>query len=241
MNTPVTPYQTEASKKEQVAEMFDNIAPKYDLLNRALSMGIDVLWRRKAVRMLRPYAPKHVVDIATGTADFAIEARKLQPERITGIDISKEMILIGREKVEKKGLKNLIQLEIGDSEALRFEDNGIDAITIGFGVRNFENLSRGLEEIHRVLRPGGAVVILEPSFPTRFPLKQLFAFHFNVLTPLIGRMISGDTSAYTYLPESVKAFPNGKDFVDICKNVGFSTAKYVPLTLGICSLYLLEK
>ena len=241
MNTPVTPYQTEASKKEQVAEMFDNIAPKYDLLNRALSMGIDVLWRRKAVRMLRPYGAKHVVDIATGTADFAIEARKLQPERITGVDISKEMILIGREKVEKKGLENLIQLEIGDSEALRFEDNSIDAITIGFGVRNFEHLSKGLQEIHRVLRPGGAVVILEPSFPTRFPLKQLFSFHFNVLTPLIGRMISGDTSAYTYLPESVKAFPNGKEFVDICKNVGFTSARYIPLTLGICSLYLLEK
>lgn len=238
----VTPYQNpEASKRIQVEEMFDNIAPSYDLLNRMLSLGIDVQWRKKAIRLLADYQPKVIVDIATGTADFAVAAKKLNPSQIIGIDISNEMLRIGREKISKKGLDSLIELRQGDSEALELESNSVDAVTVGFGVRNFENLRKGLGEIKRVLRPGGAVAILEPSFPTRFPLKQLFTFHFKVLTPLIGKMISGDNAAYTYLPESVKAFPNGAEFVEICKEVGFKSAEYKPLTLGICSLYILQK
>ncbi len=238
----VTPYKNpEASKRDQVEEMFDNIAPKYDLLNRLMSAGVDITWRKKAIKRLAPYSPKRVVDIATGTGDFAIEAAKLKPEEIIGIDISNEMLRVGREKMVKKNLDKLIDMRNGDSEALDLETNSVDAITVGFGVRNFQNLRKGLGEILRVLKPGGAVAILEPSFPTSFPLKQLFAFHFRVLTPLLGKIVSGDNSAYTYLPESVKAFPNGKEFTDICDEVGFSKAEYVPLTLGMCSMYILEK
>lgn len=238
----ITPYnKPEASKKEQVSDMFDNIAPKYDLLNRMMSFGVDILWRKKAIRLLEPYAPKVIVDIATGTGDFAIEAKKLHPDQIIGIDISKEMLEIGRGKIKKRKLDQLIDMRLGDSEDLQLESNSVDAITVGFGVRNFEHLKKGLQEIHRVLRPGGAVAILEPSYPTRFPMKQLFYFHFRFITPLMGKLVSGDNSAYTYLSDSVKAFPNGQDFVDICTEVGFSKADYKPLSFGMCSLYILEK
>ncbi|MEL7343202.1 MAG: ubiquinone/menaquinone biosynthesis methyltransferase, partial [Bacteroidota bacterium] len=179
-------------KRVQVEEMFDNIAPKYDLLNRLMSAGVDITWRRKAIKLLAPYQPKRVVDIATGTGDFAIEAAKLKPKEIIGIDISNEMLRVGRDKMKKKGLDQLIDMRNGDSEALELETDSVDAITVGFGVRNFQNLKKGLAEIRRVLRPGGAVAILEPSFPTTFPLKQLFAFHFRVLTPLLGKIVSGD-------------------------------------------------
>ena len=221
--------------------MFDNIAPSYDLLNRLLSLGIDMQWRKTAVRKLQPYQPKIIVDIATGTADFAVVARRLNPDKIIGIDISPEMLEVGREKIRKKRLDHLIEMRLGDSEALKLDTDSVDAITVGFGVRNFENLKQGMGEILRVLRPGGAVAILEPSFPTRFPMKQLFQFHFKVLTPFLGKLISGDNSAYRYLPESVKAFPNGEDFLNICREVGFNKASYHPLTFGICSLYMLEK
>ncbi len=242
MTKPVTPYSDAAdSKKEQVTQMFDNIAPSYDLLNRALSLGIDVSWRRKAVSLLKDYQPARILDIATGTADFALEAAKLQPREIIGIDIAHQMLAIGREKIRKVQLHPMISLIGGDAENLEFPGDYFDAITIGFGVRNFENLEKGLQEVHRVLKPGKACVILEPSYPTRFPLKQLFAIHFRIITPLIGKIISGDHSAYQYLPESVKAFPTGKEFVDICHQIGFSKAKYLPLTFGICALYLLEK
>jgi len=238
----VTPYQNpEASKRVQVEEMFDNIAPKYDLLNRLMSAGVDITWRKKAIKRLAPYSPKRIVDIATGTGDFAIEAAKLKPEEIIGIDISNEMLRVGREKMVKKKLDQLIDMRNGDSEALELETDSVDAITVGFGVRNFQNLPKGMGEILRVLKPGGVAAILEPSFPTSFPLKQLFAFHFRVLTPLLGKIVSGDNSAYTYLPESVKAFPNGKEFTDICEEVGFRKAEYVPLTFGMCSMYILEK
>ncbi len=238
----VTPYQRpDSSKKEQVTEMFDSIAPRYDILNHALSFGVDILWRRRAVRMLKPYAPKVVVDLATGTGDFALEARKLHPEIIIGIDISPNMLEVGRQKIAEKGASNLIDMRIGDSEALELETNSIDAMTVGFGVRNFENLPLGLSEMCRVLKPGKAAIVLEPSFPTAFPLKQLFQFHFKVITPLLGRLISGEKAAYTYLPASVKAFPNGEAFCQICREAGFSKAEYHPLSFGICSLYLLEK
>lgn len=242
MAETVTPYQKpDASKKAQVTEMFDNIAPSYDLLNHALSFGIDILWRRKAIRMLKQYHPRVVVDIATGTGDFAVEAIKLNPDKIIGIDISAEMLRIGAEKMKKKGLDQRVEMRLGDSESLNLETDSIDAITVGFGVRNFENLRLGMSEILRVLRPGGVAVILEPSYPTRFPLKQLFFVHFRIITPLIGKLISGDNAAYKYLPDSVKAFPNGADFTRICREVGFKKAEYKPLTLGICSMYVLEK
>ena len=204
-------------------------------------MGIDILWRRRAVRMLQSYQPKVVLDIATGTGDFALAATRLDADKIIALDISPGMLEIGKKKIAARKLQHLIEFRLGDSEKLQLEDESVDAITVGFGVRNFENLPQGLKEIHRVLRKDGAVVILEPSYPTQFPLKQLFQLHFRYITPAIGKLISGDSAAYTYLPESVKAFPNGKEFVEICKNVGFSEAIYKPLTLGICSLYLLEK
>ncbi|MEM6804481.1 MAG: bifunctional demethylmenaquinone methyltransferase/2-methoxy-6-polyprenyl-1,4-benzoquinol methylase UbiE [Bacteroidota bacterium] len=242
MHDHITPYQKEeASKKAQVTEMFDNIAPSYDLLNHSLSLGIDILWRRKAIKMLQKFQPKTVVDMATGTGDFAIEARKLNPNKIIGIDISPKMLDVGIKKIKKKNLDELIEMRVGDSEDLDIDSNCIDAVTVGFGVRNFENLRKGLGEILRILRPGGALIVLEPSYPTRFPLKQLFHIHFRYITPMIGKMISGDNAAYTYLPESVKAFPNGKDFTDICREVGFKKVLYKPLSFGICSLYLLEK
>ena len=239
---PVKPYnQSDTSKKAQVAEMFDKIAPNYDLMNHLLSFGIDILWRKKAIGLLKKYTPKLVIDIATGTGDFALEAQALKPNKIIGLDISTEMIRLGQEKVNKKGLADLIEMRLGDSEALQLASNSVDVVTVGFGVRNFENLKQGLSEIRRVLRPGGAVAILEPAFPTKFPMRQLFHLHFSVITPLIGKLISRDQLAYTYLPESVKAFPNGEKFIRICQEVGYSKTIYKPLTFGICSLYLLEK
>jgi demethylmenaquinone methyltransferase/2-methoxy-6-polyprenyl-1,4-benzoquinol methylase len=239
----VTPYQdADRSKKEQVTQMFDNIAPSYDFLNHAMSMGIDIRWRRKAIRMLKPYNPSIVLDIATGTGDFALEAvRRLEPQKVIGLDISAGMLEVGRKKIEKQGLSDKIELVLGDSEDLPFEDDSIGAVTVGFGVRNFEHLEKGLGEILRVLQPGHAAAILEPAVPTKFPLKQLFSIYFRGLLPFFGRLVSGDRRAYTYLPESVKAFPNGQEFVEICKRVGFRKCTFQPLTLGICSLYLLEK
>lgn len=242
MSKVVTPYQDkERSKKEQVTEMFDNIAPRYDFLNHFLSMGIDIRWRRKAVKMLKAYNPKIVLDIATGTGDFAVEALKLNPEKVIGLDISPGMLEVGRQKMLKKKVNDRVEMVLGDSEDLQFEDDSIGAVTVGFGVRNFEHLEIGLGEILRVLKPGGAAVILEPAVPKKFPMKQLFGLYFRGILPLIGRMVSKDSRAYTYLPESVKAFPNGQEFVDICTKVGFSNVKFKPLSLGICSLYLLEK
>ncbi|MDX1907021.1 MAG: bifunctional demethylmenaquinone methyltransferase/2-methoxy-6-polyprenyl-1,4-benzoquinol methylase UbiE [Bacteroidia bacterium] len=238
----VTPYnKADASKKTQVTEMFDNIAPRYDLLNHSLTFGMDFLWRRWAISALKPYRPQVILDMATGTADFAIEARRLKPRQILGIDISPLMLEKGREKITARHLDRLIELRLGDSEAIDLPDHSVDAITVGFGVRNFENLEKGLAELLRVLKPGGAAVILEPSFPTQFPFKQFFELYFKVFTPLIGRMISGDSAAYTYLPASVQAFPNGKAFTDICYRVGYHKAVYKPYTFGACSCYLLEK
>ena len=242
MSNIVTPYQDkERSKKEQVTEMFDSIAPRYDFLNHFLSMGIDIIWRRKAIKLLKPYQPEVVLDIATGTGDFAIEATRLKPKEIIGLDISAGMLEVGRKKISKKGLDAVIRMVQGDSEDLPFEDNSIGAITVGFGVRNFENLEKGLGEMLRVLKPGGAVVILEPSVPRRFPMKQLFGLYFRGILPLVGRMVSRDSRAYTYLPESVKAFPNGKDFVAICEKTGYKNSRYQSLSFGICALYHLEK
>lgn len=234
----VVPYkEKESGKKEQVAEMFNNISRKYDFLNHFLSMGIDIVWRKKAIKKLKEVQPKIILDIATGTGDFAIEALALKPDRVIGVDISEGMLEIGRKKMKKKGYDDVIELQQGDSEGLNFEDNKFDAVIVSFGVRNFENLEKGLADMYRVLKDGGKVVILEFSRPARFPFKQLYNFYFKAILPKIGRLISKDSAAYTYLPESVSAFPDGSDFLHILRNVGFKKTECKPLTLGISTIY----
>lgn len=235
MGTKIKPYTAEGSKKEQVQQMFDNIAHRYDFLNRFLSMGIDKGWRRKAVKMLAEHNPKKILDIATGTGDFAIEALKLNPDEIVGVDISEGMLEVGRKKMVSKGINN-ISMEYGDSENLRFDDESFDAVIVAFGVRNFENLDKGLSEIRRVLKPGGVAMILELTKP-----KGIFGFFFNLynktLLPLWGKLFSGDNAAYTYLPASVQAFPEGEDFKEIMRGVEYHTVSDRRLSLGICSIY----
>ena len=239
---PVTPYDDpNRGKKAQVAEMFDAISEGYDAFNHLLTLGIDIRWRRKAVKLLKPYNPRTVLDVATGTGDFAIEAKALNPDTIVGVDISEGMLEVGRQKMRKLQLDQLIEMRAGDSEHLPFDDESFDAITVGFGARNFERLDVGLREMARVLAPGKAAVVLEPAYPQKFPVKQMFQLYFKGIVPLIGKLFAKDKAAYTYLPESVKAFPNGKEFTDICLQNGFSKATWQPLTLGACSLYLLEK
>jgi demethylmenaquinone methyltransferase / 2-methoxy-6-polyprenyl-1,4-benzoquinol methylase len=239
----VTPYRSaEESKKLQVERMFDKIAPRYDLLNRMLSLGVDVWWRRRALGYLRTDAPRAILDVATGTADVAIMAAKiLKPERIVGVDIANQMLDIGRGKIQREGLGSIISLETGDSENLRFPDASFDAVTVAFGVRNFENLEIGLSEMLRVLRPGGRVVILEFSRPNLFPFKQLYNAYFKYVLPLIGRLTSRDMRAYTYLFESVQAFPEGDDFLIILSKTGYLNPQCERLTLGICSIYTAVK
>lgn len=233
----VKPYNKGASKKEEVAEMFNNIAGNYDFLNHFLSMGIDVLWRKKAIKRLKSIQPKKMLDVATGTGDFAIEALALKPDEIVGVDISKEMLNVGIKKMKEKGHDNVIHLQLGDSENLPFEDNTFDAITVSFGVRNFENLEKGLAEMLRVLKPGGKVMVIEFSKPENFPIKQLYNFYFLNILPTIGKIVSKDSRAYTYLPESVNAFPYGQKFIDILNKVGYKNPKNIPLTFGIASIY----
>jgi len=217
--------------------MFDNISGTYDFLNHFLSLGIDKVWRKNAIRKLEDIHPKQILDIATGTGDFAIAALKLNPEKVIGIDISVGMLDIGREKLRKQNLDPRVELLEGDSESIQFEDNKFDAIIVAFGVRNFENLGKGLEEMLRVLRPGGKAVILEFSQPKTFPFKQGYNFYFKSILPKIGRLVSKDSSAYTYLPESVNAFPDGDDFLDIMKGIGYKNVACDPQTLGVSSIY----
>lgn len=234
----VLPYKEKnTAKKEQVAEMFNNISGKYDFLNHFLSLGIDIIWRKKAIKLLKKDNPELILDIATGTGDFAIEALALKPEKVIGVDISEGMLEMGRKKLKKKGLDDKIELRLGDSEGLQFEDNKFDAIIVSFGVRNFENLEKGLKDMHRVLKPGGKVVILEFSRPKSFPFKQIYNFYFKAILPKIGRLVSKDTAAYTYLPESVKAFPDGDNFLNVLESVGYNSTKCKPLTFGISSIY----
>jgi demethylmenaquinone methyltransferase/2-methoxy-6-polyprenyl-1,4-benzoquinol methylase len=234
----VVPYKDAPdSKKNQVAQMFNSIAGKYDFLNHFLSAGVDIYWRKKAIGLLQKSKPKQILDIATGTGDFAIEALKVDPDKITGIDISEGMLAVGREKLQKRGLTHKIELFSGDSENLQFDANTFDAVTAAFGVRNFENLEKGLSEMNRVLKPGGRVVILEFSKPTAFPMKQAYNFYFKNILPVFGKVISKDQSAYTYLPESVQAFPDGKAFLAILDKVGFKQTQWQSLTFGICSIY----
>jgi demethylmenaquinone methyltransferase/2-methoxy-6-polyprenyl-1,4-benzoquinol methylase len=238
----VVPYKEEVgTKKEQVATMFNNISKKYDFLNHFLSMGIDIVWRKKAIRLLKDKQPKQMLDIATGTGDFAIAALKLNPVKVTGVDISEGMLNVGKEKIKAKGLSDKIELQLGDSENLQFDNETFDAYTVGFGVRNFENLEKGLTEMLRVLKPNGTAIILEFSKPKKFPIKQIYNFYFNKILPGIGKMVSKDSAAYTYLPESVDAFPDGKDFITILNKVGYKEAKAIPLMFGIASIYKATK
>jgi demethylmenaquinone methyltransferase/2-methoxy-6-polyprenyl-1,4-benzoquinol methylase len=234
----VFPYKDkDTSKKEQIAAMFNSISGKYDFLNHFLSLGIDILWRKRAVRLLKKHQPKLILDIATGTGDFAIEALSLNPEKIIGVDISEGMLSVGREKLIKKNLTDKIELISGDSEFLPFKDNFFDAVIVSFGVRNFENLEKGLSDMLRVLKPGGKVVILEFSKPKSFPFKQIYQFYFQWILPKIGKLISKNHAAYTYLPDSVEAFPDGDDFLNILNKIGFQKNQCTPLTLGISSIY----
>lgn len=238
----VVPYkQDPQTKKQQVARMFDSISGKYDFLNHFLSLGIDRIWRRKAIRLLKDKHPRQVLDVATGTGDFAIEALSLQPDRIIGVDISEGMLEVGRKKLRDRKLDDRIQLQAGDSEKLPFEDNFFDAVIVAFGVRNFESLTAGLSEMFRVMKPGGMVVILEFSKPSKFPMKQLYNAYFTAILPWIGRWISKDASAYRYLPESVKAFPDGNDFLKVLSATGYKNPQCDPLTFGISSLYWASK
>lgn len=241
MNKTVKPYQQKGgdSKKQQVEKMFDNIAPYYDFLNHFLSLGIDKIWRKKAISILQEDAPKYILDVATGTADVALETVKRVPEvdKIIGIDISNEMLEVGRQKIKKRQLTETIELQQGDSENLPFEDNTFDAITVAFGVRNFEHLEKGLQEMNRVLKPNGKLVVLEFSKPRIFPFRQLFNAYFKYLLPTIGKIKSKDPRAYQYLYESVQVFPDGKDFVRILEKTGYKSNQWKSLSLGICAIY----
>jgi len=240
--TVVTPYGSEVGKKAEVEQMFDRIAPRYDLLNRLLSLGIDVWWRKRAINYLKPSKPSEILDVATGTADVAIlMAKILKPQHVVGIDIANLMLELGSKKIAERGLSNIISLETGDCEQLRFEAGSFDAVTVAFGVRNFENLEKGLAEMHRVLRSGGRVVILEFSKPHVFPIKQLYNAYFKYVLPFIGRLTSRDLRAYTYLFESVQVFPEGNQFTAILTKTGFLNPICERLTLGICSIYTATK
>jgi demethylmenaquinone methyltransferase/2-methoxy-6-polyprenyl-1,4-benzoquinol methylase len=239
MNKTITPYQNEqVAKKEQVADMFNNISKTYDFLNHFLSAGIDIIWRKIAINELKKDKPQLILDVATGTGDFAFEAIKiLNPKKIIGVDISKGMLNIAQKKIDKRSMGNRFEVRLGDSEKLLFDTNYFDAVTVAYGVRNFENLEAGLANMCRVLKPGGKAVILEFSKPKVFPIKHLYHFYFNYITPLIGKLFSKDARAYSYLPESVAAFPDGERFTRLMQKVGFKNTKNRPLAFGICSVY----
>jgi len=241
MGTNVKPYNQEDSKKEQVASMFNNIAKTYDFLNHFLSLGIDIIWRKKAIKELKAIQPKMILDVATGTGDFAFEALSLHPDKIIGVDISEGMLKIAQEKIDKRKESHRFEVRLGDSEKLLFEDNTFDAVTVSFGVRNFENLPKGLSEIYRVLKPGGKLVVLEFSKPAKFPVKQFYNFYFKYILPFWGRLIAKHKTAYTYLPASVQAFPEGEEFLEYLNKSNFKNYKHRPLTFGICSIYTGEK
>jgi demethylmenaquinone methyltransferase/2-methoxy-6-polyprenyl-1,4-benzoquinol methylase len=237
----VKPYQESGdSKKEQVARMFDNIAHKYDFLNHFFSLGIDIRWRKKAIKMLEGYKSQHILDVATGTGDMAFELLKLNPVNITGVDISVGMLDVGRKKISERKLNEKMDFVTGDSENLQFPDEQFDIVTVSFGARNFENLHAGLKDMHRVTKKGGKVCVLEFSQPQAFPLKQIYSFYFKHIMPRVGKLVSKDEAAYTYLPESVQAFPFGEAFAEELRRAGFSDVNIKPVTGGIASIYIAE-
>ena len=228
---------TTEGKKVRVEAMFNDIALKYDFLNHFLSLGIDIQWRKKVRKLLAPHQPKNILDVATGTADLALELSKLNPEKIIGIDIASNMLEIGKDKVKARKLDNVIELRLGDSENLAFEDNTFDAVTVAFGVRNFENLQKGLHEMNRVLKPGGITTILEFSKPKKFPFKQVYNFYFSYILPGFGKMVSKSKEAYTYLPESVGSFPEDAAFIKELEKATYVDVSQKRLTMGIATLY----
>ena len=237
----ITPYG-EGEKAKQVEVMFDNIAPSYDKLNHRLSWNIDKGWRRKAIRQLAPFKPQTLLDIATGTGDFAIlAAEMLRPQKLVGADISEGMMEIGRKKVQEKGLQEIISFEKEDSLRLSYQDETFDAVTAAFGIRNFADLDSGLREMQRVLRKGGHLSIVELTSPVTFPMKQLFSVYSHTVLPVYGRLISKDTSAYSYLTKTIEAFPQGEQMVEILHKAGFSEASFKRLTFGICTMYFATK
>jgi len=233
--------KSKLSKKDQVEEMFDNISPKYDLLNHLLSINIDKVWRKNVIKKIEKFQPQTILDVATGTADFAIAASRIRNTEITGIDISEGMLTIGRKKIQKRNLSNRIKLIKADSENLPFDENSFDAAIVAFGVRNFENLENGLLEIRRVLKPGGVFFVLEFSKPEKTPFKQVYRIYFNRILPTVGRLISKDKNAYAYLPESVNEFPCGEKFIAILAKVGLIKNAFYPQTFGIATIYEAHK
>jgi demethylmenaquinone methyltransferase / 2-methoxy-6-polyprenyl-1,4-benzoquinol methylase len=233
----ITPYNSGGEKKEQVAQMFDNIANRYDLLNSILSLGIHKGWRKKCVNLLRKEKPLHILDVATGTGDFAIECAKLDPEKIIGIDISEGMLAKGREKISRLKLQSVITLEYGNAETVNFANDQFDAIVVGFGVRNFQDLEKGLSNLYRMLKPGGQLVILEFSYPKNLLVKSAYNFYFSYITPVVGKIFSKDTRAYSYLTESVKAFPNNERFTTILDQLKFKNTSFTVLSMGIAAIY----
>jgi demethylmenaquinone methyltransferase / 2-methoxy-6-polyprenyl-1,4-benzoquinol methylase len=225
------------AKKEEVRGMFNRIAHRYDYLNHFLSMGIDKLWRRKLRKKLKPYKPLKILDVATGTADLAIELSKLNPESIIGIDIAEAMLAVGDKKILKIKKQDVITLQQADSENLPFDDNTFDAATVAYGVRNFETPLKGLKEIYRVLKPGGVLMVLEFGMPKKFPLKQAYNFYFSAILPFWGKVFSGSYESYKYLPESVKTFPYDQKFLDLLNDAGFSKSEFHKLSMGISYLY----
>lgn len=229
------------AKKEVVKDIFNDIAPKYDLLNHLLSMNIDKGWRRKAMRYIGENEKGHLLDVACGTGDFSIAALRAGVRKVTGIDISKNMVEVGRKKIAEAGLSSVIDLRTGDSEKMEFTEGEFDVVTVAFGVRNFEHLELGLKEMQRVLKPGGKAIILEFSMPEHFPMKQMYKFYFRSILPSIGGWISGNKAAYSYLPESVMKFPQGQAFLDIMTACGFTEVMRQKLSFGIASLYIGKK
>ncbi|WP_139958866.1 bifunctional demethylmenaquinone methyltransferase/2-methoxy-6-polyprenyl-1,4-benzoquinol methylase UbiE [Flavicella sediminum] len=242
MSKKITPYKdSNLGKKEQVAQMFDNISENYDDLNRVISFGIDVKWRKKVIQLVGENKPKKILDIATGTGDLAIMMSELNADQIVGLDISAGMLEVGKQKIASKNLTHKIEMVLGDSENIPFGDNYFDAITVSFGVRNFENLDKGLKEILRVLKPGGKFVVLETAVPTKTPFKQGYNIHSKYILPLVGRLFSKDKTAYSYLSESANAFPYGQAFNNILEKNGFINTKDIPVTFGVASIYTATK
>ncbi|CAI8395144.1 MAG: Demethylmenaquinone methyltransferase [Flavobacterium sp. SCGC AAA160-P02] len=242
MSKIIKPYKdSNLGKKEQVATMFNNISKNYDGLNRIISFGIDVSWRKKVVKIVSKNNPQKILDIATGTGDLALMMSRLQPKKIIGLDISEGMLAIGKQKIAKAKLSDTIDMVIGDSEKMPYKDNTFDAITVSFGVRNFASLDKGLTEIRRVLKPSGTFVILETSNPTKFPFKQGYKFYTSFILPVIGKILSKDKTAYSYLCESANYFPFGENFDNILKKNGFINTKYTPVTFGVATIYTATK
>ncbi|KGL59430.1 demethylmenaquinone methyltransferase / 2-methoxy-6-polyprenyl-1,4-benzoquinol methylase [Polaribacter sp. Hel1_33_78] len=242
MSKIIKPYKdSELGKKEQVTKMFDNISENYDDLNRVISLGIDVKWRKKVVEIVGKNNPKQILDIATGTGDLVLMMASLNPDKIVGLDISSGMLEVGKQKIAKAKLSDKIEMIVGDSEEMPFSDNTFDAITVSFGVRNFAHLNKGIQEIARVLKPTGVLVILETSNPTKFPFKQGYKFYTNFILPIIGKLFSKDKVAYSYLSESANSFPFGEAFNNILQKNGFTNTKYTPVTFGVATIYTASK